>query len=184
MAAEQQRFQFLLPPVDSLLFMQGREKEVEAQVQALNLVEYTNAYTDKFHEGLVTLLCAPAASALVRKYWVQHHSLGGTPMVRQTLDKKDGLSFEPLHQLLSTTGSVVWGVLKELNLDPKVQMDTKLPPGPYIYCIGFEGEAVIKVGKVTISDPSAPAAPPSAKSPSQVVELPSLRLPSLPIAER
>ena len=66
------------------------------------------------------------------------------------------MSFEPLHQLLTNTSAVVSGVLKALELDPGLTMDTKLPPGNYLYAIGFHGQVVIKVGKVCIAESNAP----------------------------
>ena len=154
-----EKFYVSLPPVDALLFMKGREKEVKSEVQNLNLMDYTNSYTKNFNVDLLTLLCSPAPSAFVRKYWEQHH-LKGTPMLRTTADDDGSLSFEPLHRLLSHTGSVVWGVLKALQIDPVVTMHTKVPPGPYLYLIAFEGEPVVKVGKFVSTDPNAPPPPP------------------------
>jgi len=154
-----QMFYCELPAVEALIFMKGREKDVEAQVQALNLSDYKNTYTEKFNDDLVTLLCSPAASAFVRYHWDQHHT-EGTPMFRlQPNEKTKSVSFEPLHQLLTNTGSVALAVMKGLDIDPVVTMDTKLPPGVYLYYIAFDGEAVGKVGKVKIADPNAPAPP-------------------------
>jgi hypothetical protein len=33
---------------------------------------------------------------------------------------------------------------------------SKLPPGKYLYAVGFDGQAVMKTGVVTIHDPAAP----------------------------
>jgi hypothetical protein len=144
-------FELNLPPVEALIFMKGREREVKTEVQHQGLMEYKSSYTTGWNNDLLTLLCNPAASAFVRMYWAQHHTKKGTPMTRQ-----DGTSFEPLHELLSKTSSVVRGVLQGLGVEPVARMDTKLPPGVYLYAIGFDGEAVIKVGKVKIHDPAAP----------------------------
>ena len=159
-AMARQMFYCELPGVEALIFMKGREEEVGAQVQALNLSDYKNTYSEKCNDDLVTLLCSPAASAFVWKYWEQHHR-EGTPMARLQPDEKTkSVSFEPLHQLLANTGSVALAVMKALGIDAVVTMDTKLPPGVYLYSIGFDGEGVIKVGKIKIADPNAPAPAP------------------------
>ena len=150
-----EKFYVAISSVDALLLMKGREAVVKTVVQELGLVDYRNSYTKTFHEDLVTLLCDPPAAAFVRKYWEQHITKG-TNLTRTKPDANGSMSFEPLHQLLTNTSAVVSGVLKALELDSGLTMDTKLPPGNYLYAIGFLGQVVIKVGKVCIAESNAP----------------------------
>ena len=138
---------FTLPPFHALGWAVAHPDIVKAAVESLALADWNNSYQKepKFHVGLVELLTTPEGSAWVREKW-------GWAQTNKTVAPS-------LLEVVQNTSKVVLEVMKALDLNPTVPLDmqSKLPPGKYLYAIGFAGEDVIKTGVVTIHDPAASA---------------------------